>query len=200
MMSFCSLSSSTTTTTSVCPADVPQSTVANTNRNQFFLDIDHPVECNGTVVAWKICYYLPSAVDDGEEIDETLFKVTVGVWRISSGAWYRLVNYKVVEEMGRDLQPGFSCITFPLLATEQFNVKPGHLVGFHTHSVDSPKEVLELRAMAATGEKLTKRKDSGPCQFAYPGFPVSLSCFENITGGMHVHVMVEEFEGKSMYL
>ena len=193
-----SLSLATTTTTSVCPADVPQSTVAPTDKDQFFLNIDHPVECNGMVVAWKICYYLPSAFNDGDDSEDTLFAVTVGVWRISSsGGRYRLVDYKPVEELGMDLQSGFNCITYP---AQQFNVKPGDLVGFHTHNADSPKEVLELRAMTSTGEKLTKRMNSGSCRFAYPGLPVSLSCFENITGTMHVHVMVEEFEGIKMHV
>lgn len=201
VMSLCSLSLASTATTSICPADVPQSAVANSNSDQFFLDIDHPIECNGTVMAWKICYYLLSGEggEGGEDIEETLFSVTVGVWKIS-GAWYRLVNYRLVEELGRDLQPGFNCITFPLLTTEQFSVKPGHLIGFHTHSVDSFEEVLQLHAVASSGEKLTKRKDSGFCQFSYPGLPVSLSCFENVTGAMHVHVIVEEFEGKSTWL
>ena len=150
------------------------------------------------VVAWKLCYYLPSAVSGEDDFDETLFAVTVGVWRISSsGSWYWLVDYKPVEELGMDLQSGFNCITYP---AQQFNVKPGDLVGFHTHNTDSPKEVLELRAMTSTGEKLSKRMDSGSCRFAYPGLPVSLSCFENVTGTMHVHVMVEELEGIKMHM
>ena len=198
MASSCSLSSAVTPTTtiSVCPADTPQSTAATmaTDRDQFFLNTVHPVDCNGTVVAWKLCYYLPSPVSGIDNFDETLFTVTLGVWRISSsGNWYLLVGFLPVEELGMDLQGGFNCITYP--ATEQFDVKPGDLVGFHTHNADPPSEVLELRAMTTTGERLTKRKDSGFCQYSYPGLPVSVSCFENATGAMHVHVMVEQFEG-----
>jgi hypothetical protein len=192
---LCSLSSlaTTVTTTSVCPADRPQSSaaVAATVNNQFFLNIDHPVECNGTVVGWKMCYYYQaSGFNDEEEIP---FAVTLGVWRISSsGSRYWLVGYKAVEKLGMDLQDGFNCVVITYSAAEQFGVKPGDLVGFHTHNVDPPKEVLELRAMTSTGEQLAKRMDSGFCQYSYPGFPVSVSCFENVTGAMHVHVMVEE--------
>lgn len=190
---WCSLPLGTATvaTTSVCPAERPQSSAAvlATVIDQFYLNVDHPVQCNGTVMGWKICYYLPSS--GSNDLDETLFAVTLGVWRISSsGGWYRLVSHKSIEELGIDLQDGFNCVTYP--AEEQFGVKPGDLVGFHTHNADPPKEVLELRATTSTGEKLTKRMDSGYCQYSYPGLPVSVSCFENVTGAMHVHVMVEE--------
>ena len=196
---WCSLplAAATVATASVCPADRPQSSAAvvATAIDQFYLNIDHPVECNGTVVGWKICYYLPSS--GLEDLDETLFAVTLGVWRISnSGNWYWLVSYKAVEELGINLQDGFNCATYPV--EEQFGVKPGDLVGFHTHNADPPKEILELRATTSTGEKLTKRRDSGHCQFSYPGLLVAVSCFENVTGAMHVHVMVEELGKKYM--
>lgn len=104
-----------------------------------------------------------------------------------------VVGYEPVEGLGIDLQGGYNCVTFP--AAAQFDVKPGDLVGFHTHNADPPHEVLELRATTSSGEKLSKRKDRGPCRFAYPENPVSVSCFENVTGAMHVHVIVERLEG-----
>ena len=182
-----SSSATTSTTASICPSDVPESSVINTGRDQFFIDVDHPLQCYGAVIAWKICYYLAaSSVDD---LEETIFAVTVGVWRISGNSWYTLVDYKNIELRGP--QSGFHCINITHPANEQFYVEPGTFVGFHTHNADPPKEVLELRAMSSTGGNLARRKNDVFCRFAYPGGPVSLSCFENVAGAMHVHVMVD---------
>ena len=47
------------TTTSICPTPVPQHTAAaNITRDDVFLNVQHPISCNGTAIAWKVCYYL----------------------------------------------------------------------------------------------------------------------------------------------
>ena len=47
-------------TTRICPTAVPQHTAAdNISRDDVFLNVQHPISCNGTVIAWKVCYYLP---------------------------------------------------------------------------------------------------------------------------------------------
>ena len=63
MMSFdWSLTVAIATTISVCPTEVPQHTAAvNISRDDVFLNVQHPISCNGKVIAWKVCYYLPAS-------------------------------------------------------------------------------------------------------------------------------------------
>lgn len=192
-----------TTTSSVCPSE-PDSTMspssgADTGRNQLLLDIDHPIQCNGTVVGWNICYYISSNVAR-DDPGETTIAATVGVWRISDGFYQLRGSEEISGRLGRELRHGFHCVTKTLSVQDRFHVKPGSVVGFHTHDA---REVLDLHLMTSSsangGGRLLKRKDSTPsCRLAGISRSVSLSCFENVTGAMHVHAMVEEYAGKEV--
>ena len=191
-----------TTTHSVCPSepDFPLSPSGgvDTGRNQLILDIDHPIQCNGTVVEWNICYYISSDVAR-DDPTETTIAATVGVWRISDGFYQLRGSDKISGRLGRELRRGFHCMTRTLLVRDRFHVEPGNVIGFHTHDA---REVLDLHLMTSPNDngRLLKRKDSTPsCRLVGISRSVSLSCFENVTGAMRVHAMVEElYDGKKM--
>jgi hypothetical protein len=182
---------------------VSPSSGAGTNKNQLLLDIDHPIQCNGMVMGWKICYYISSKVArDDINPTETTIAATVGVWRISNGFFQLSGSEEITGQLGRELRRGFHCITRTLSVGDRFHVEPGNIVGFHTHDARE-SEVLELylltimTSLTDGGGRLLKRRDNAPsCRFAKVS--VSLSCFENVTGAMRVHAMVEELGGKEV--
>ena len=193
-----------TTAHSVCPSepDFPMfpSGGADTGRNQLILDIDHPIQCNGTVVGWNICYYISSNVAR-DDPTETTIAATVGVWRISNGFYQLRGSDEISGRLGRELRCGFHCMTRTLLVEDRFHVEPGNVIGFHTHDAREVT-VLDLHLMTSPTDdgRLLKRKDGTPsCRLVGISRSVSLSCFENVTGAMRVHAMVEElYEGKKV--
>ena len=112
--------------TEVCPQNYDVNGGGSpTNDYGNFLNAASPIQCNGTVVAWRYCFFPPSTIED------TKYYVTsfaVYTWR----DWYydhRQESHIVVNKSGSQLAPGFTCETLQLNNSQRFLVSEGDIIG-----------------------------------------------------------------------
>ena len=194
-----------------CPSEVyPHTAAVNINRNEVFLNVQHPIRCNGTAIGWKVCYYLPAGGMWNEGFEMT-YSVTVGVWRRRGGIQgierYVLRHSEDIQlsEEAEYGQQGFNCKIIPLYYPyDMFDTQEGDVVGFYTTYVTSSQEVLNVMAntsqdAATQNWYVARRPTSGVCQHT-PVSSLAVSCFGTDTlmrgYAMHVSLMVRLQQSK----
>ena len=98
-----------------------------TNR-RFYLNLEDPAPCNGTVSSWEYCYYRSNNRNAME------FRAPFGIYR-QEGSTYRLVSYQINisitnEDIGKD---DFTCRN---LSTSVITIQEGDMVGACVNDVD----------------------------------------------------------------
>ena len=186
----------------LCPPTVPPFSSATPEENRVFLNLQNPIDCNGRVTAWKLCYHPQTSTDDGEMPPES-YSVRLGVWREGLGGlfnnqdYYNRLDSLEVEVLPNDLPQTFSCYVYQLNPDEEFDVQHGDIVGFHTITSDGV-----LNVMASTGTDMNwyvaQRSTGSLCPLSHPA-SVSVDCFNEVDylygHTMHVYVMVEVEDG-----
>lgn len=200
MMSFTSVSEANIVT---CPSLVPQFSPATLNEDEVYLNLQNRINCEGKAVAWRVCYYPPDSTPD--DLEDTVYSVTVGVWRqiqVFGINLYDRVKFEKISMPALSIQNSFSCFTKQIDHDQRFNVSEGDIVGFYTTGLYSFEEVLNVKASTNNNQNwyLAQRPKEGTCRFTITS-SLRVSCFgeESYMYGyaMHVSVLIESINVQS---
>lgn len=136
-----------------CPSPIGSALtnpIRESSNTGFYLNLDNPAVCSGTVVAWHFCYY---------RLIETNVAAFV-VYRQSPDGNYQELSesYRVVARQEankrKKRQTGFNCEDIPLPLGEQFDVQVGDVLGACLLSSSDSDNPLRIQANSATGRRL----------------------------------------------
>ena len=132
-------------------------------RSGTFVNISSPLNCPGNATQWNMCYY--SATSD---LTSTTY---FGVYRLSSGTMYNLVNMSsTMFTMSRN-NSAFACSQFPIPQAQQYAVVPGDILVVCVQSRGAGR--LGIVA-SVTGTSDSVLRDSNTCT-ALPSSPIDTS-------------------------
>ena len=107
-----------------------------------FLDLDHPAECPGSVIAWHLCHYRPFLFSTTE------YNTDIQIWRETSNATYtRIYQTTQTDEIPRRTSDFFCLDVIP---QQKVEVRRGDVFGIYFPSVRG----LRMVAMNKPGNRL----------------------------------------------
>ena len=208
LTSFCHYPSVAFATAVSCPneAMLDQSLVgANVSRNWVFLDLQHPITCNGTASAWEFCYYLPASGSlDNADGSVELYSATIGLWRLEdvfgTDRYVRKMSHNIDIPLGATGHSNqFLCETEYIDLDMPLDVYPGDVVGFYTRSDRDismrPLSLMSNMTSFGSGDAkfVAQRATDGICVLS-PTSALNPVCLNNMAGlVMHVSLVVELF-------
>ena len=95
-----------------------------TSRSGFYLDTNHPIECDGMLTNWTVCYYRNPFSTRNYQID-------LQTWRKNTSSdQYSMVGTSMIAVDGVSSQElAFNCRSYSLAVTDYIPVKQGDVVG-----------------------------------------------------------------------
>ncbi len=146
----------------------------------FFLNVNFPISCTGTVTAWKFCYYLEE-LEDYSPRHESVYGACFAVYHRTSLWNYRLnIGSSITvtrfgNTTGRgDLSP-FVCETIDLSRWRQFSVNKGDIIGVvsvsNDHTALEPLSVISEEDSADTYVVHDEDEDFSFCRLVVNSSP-----------------------------